>query len=282
MTFGVIGLGAMGGGLAASLARAGHRVVGFDPDKTTCDRAQAAGVTALSSRAAVCEDADTLVVCLASLSAIRDTYSAVLAMQPAPTCVIETSTIAPERVRGWGVALRAIGTRYIDATMIGLPPDAEAGRLFFLVGGHETDIARVRPFLDATSRGFVHLGDIGSGAVAKVLNNAIGGATMLIFTEAVVTAKRAGLDPSAFVRAVVEANGAGNSVVFQRLAHWVASDEAQPPTPLNFKDMAEMAEMIAALGGQAPMMRQAITTTEGLSREPGLVQAYAKTLSPQD
>ena len=283
MRFGIAGLGAMGGGMAEALLRAGHEVWGYDPDPEAQARARSAGVATQNTLKRVLEDVEVLVICVATLAALEETYDQLLASDAAtPGLVIETSTIAPERARHWAAKVRGAGRVHVEAAMIGLPPDAAAGNLFLLVGGAEADVDRAHPYLDAASRGFVHLGDTGSGAVAKVLNNAIGGATMLVFTEAILTAKRAGLDPQAFIRAVIDANGAGNSVVFKRHAHWVTSETPQPPTPLNVKDMAEMAVMLGALGGRSPMMEAAIASFDTLPTEVGLVQGYARRLGDRD
>jgi len=133
-------------------------------------------------------------------------------------------------------------------------------------------------FLDATGRGYVHLGDIGSGAAAKVLNNAIGNATMLAFTEAIVAGETMGLDPHAFIRAVSEAGGAGKSVVFDRHARWTVSDENQPQSPINQKDMLEWGRMLGDSCERFALLAEALNRFQSLPRDKGPVRAYAEAL----
>lgn len=283
MIYGLVGMGAMGGGMAASLVRAGRAVSGYDPDERAQSQARSAGVDVRSSLAAVMEDAGTLIICLSTLSALDATYDQIISSAPArPTSIVETSTIAPERARALAERVRGTGRAYVEACMVGLPKDAAAGNLYHFVGSAPEDMDRVLPFLTATGRGYVHLGDVGSGAVAKVLNNAIGGATMLIFTEAILAAGRAGLDTGAFARAVIDANGAGNSVVFTRHAHWATGGPPQPPTPLNTKDMGETAALLRTLGGQYPLMSGAVAEFADLPDDVGLVQGYARRLRARD
>lgn len=275
--FGLVGLGAMGGGMAVCLVRAGYTVSGFDPDVAAQDCARARGVDVKHELADLLEAVDVVVICLATPTALAQTYAAISENPaPHPQLVIETSTIAPDRARDLSAISRASGRRHLEACMIGLGKDAAAGELYHFVGGEVGDIEAARPFLDATGRGFVHLGTIGSGAAAKVLNNAIGNATILALTEAIVASEVMGLESHAFVRAVTEAKGAGMSVVFERHARWATSSEAQPPSPLNRKDMLEWGRLVGVKVNEYPILAETLRAFTEMPKTLGPVGAHAE------
>ncbi|MEM7041842.1 MAG: NAD(P)-binding domain-containing protein [Pseudomonadota bacterium] len=279
LTFGVVGLGAMGGGMTHALVDAGHRVLGVDPDPTACETARSVGAEIQSNLEELLDSADMIVICVATETALTDIYRRIATkIATGPQMVIETSTMAPDRAQSLSDISRASGRRHVEALLVGISQDAAAGRLYHFVGGDEADVAHARPFFDATGRAYKHLGPIGSGATAKVLNNAIGNATMLAFTEAIVAGEAAGIDPHAFIRAIEEAGGAGMSVVFGRHAHWAIGAEEQPPTPINRKDMSELADMLECHGLSYPLLSRAIRAFAILPETPGLVQAYAQSL----
>ena len=274
--FGMVGLGAMGGGMARSLVAAGHQVSGIDPDASACERAAAAGVQIHTELSALLSESGFVVICLTSTSALREVYQ-MIADTPAkrPAMIVETSTIAPDRAQSFADISRASGRRQLEACLIGIARDAEAGQLYHFVGGKAEDLENAKEFLDATGRGHAHLGDIGSGAAAKVLNNAIGNATMLAFTEAIVAGESIGLDAAKFIRAISEAAGAGKSVVFDRHAHWITSGSNQPANPINQKDMLEWGRMVGEESSNFPMLAEALRRFRDLPKTPGSVQSYA-------
>ncbi len=278
-TIGVIGLGAMGGGMAQALAKAGFAVLGVDPDSSARAAASACDVDIGKGLTDVLQTADIIVICLASPEALGETYGVIEESSPTRRqLVIETSTVAPERAKALAATSLGSGRRHIEASMIGLSADAAAGQLYFFVGADDQDLDLAMPFLQAAGRGFAHLGGVGAAAIAKVLNNAIGNTTMLVFTEAIVAAEKLGLDSKAFVQCVDSANGAGKSVVFGRHAHWAVSNETQPPTHVNHKDMRELSRMLEDETIRAPIMKNSVQKFGTMEDDVGLVQAYARQL----
>lgn len=272
----MVGLGAMGGGMARSLVAAGHKVSGVDPDTAACERAEAVGVQIHTELSTLLAESGFVVICLASPSALGEVYEMIANTAPErQAMVIETSTIAPDRAQTFADISRASGRRHLEACLIGLARDAEAGQLYHFLGGKAEDLKEAKDFLGATGRGYAYLGDFGAGAAAKVLNNAIGNATMLAFTEAVVAGETIGLDPVEFIRAVSEAAGAGKSVVFDRHAHWIKSDSIQPPNPINRKDMLEWGRMVGEESGNFPILAEALRRFTDFPKTPGFIQSYA-------
>ena len=277
--YGVVGLGAMGGGMAKALVDAKLSVCGVDPDPAARERARAAGVHTGLDLPELLGRSDFVVVCLATPSALNEVYDTIAGVPAVgQSMVIETSTMAPDRAQAFADISRASGRRHLEACLIGIARDAAAGRLYHFVGGQAADLDAAKGFLEATGRGHAHLGDIGSGAAAKVLNNAIGNATMLAFTEAIVAGETIGLDARAFVRAVSEAGGAGMSVVFDRHARWTTSDEIQPPNPINQKDMLEWGRMIGDASDHFAVLAEALQRFQSLPNDQGPVGAYADAL----
>ncbi len=275
--YGFVGLGAMGSAMAGALADTGLRVAGVDPDPSSRKRAEGWFVTAGEDLGRILEQCHTVVVSLPTEKALRAVYREI-EQTPSKSgqLVIETSTVAPVRARELAAISGVSGRRHIEAGLIGLPHDARAGSLYHFVGGSDQDVAAASEFLNRTSRAYAHLGGVGSGAVAKVLNNAIGNATMLVFSEAIAVGDALGLDPEVFVNAVVEADGAGMSKVFARHAHWATGrSERQPPTPINRKDMAAYASMANVTGAVCPVLGAASRVMADMSDTDGLVQTHA-------
>lgn len=245
-TVGIIGLGQIGGNVAASLAAAGMPVVGYDPASEATRRARAAGVGVAGSAQDVFGTCDITIISLPSFDAIRKTYQAQKKSVPRPGAVVaEASTVSPDMARELGAITLATGREPVEMSVIGTGRDAASAQLYFLLGGADEPVRMLAPVLAAAGRGHIHLGPLGAASAAKVLNNGIGLATILAMGEAIAAAEQAGIEPGAFVKAVIEGNGAGASVVFSRHAHKALTREPEPPTPLNHKDSIALGALIA-------------------------------------
>ncbi|UWR13333.1 NAD(P)-dependent oxidoreductase (plasmid) [Sulfitobacter mediterraneus] len=280
MDFGIVGLGAMGGAMARCLVRAGYTVCGIDPEEAAVTRAKATGIVITKDLCELSQSAQTVVTCLPTPDAVVATFEMFnQTTPPQGQIVIDTSTVSPQIAMLAGSISTNSGRRHLEASMIGLPAVAEVGNLFLFLGGDVKTVTECAPFLDTVARGHVHLGGVGAAAKAKVLNNAIGNANMLVFTEAIVAAEQLGLDPDFFVEAVCNADGAGMSKVFARHAHWATgSGQPQPSTPINLKDMKMLTEMLGDLRKQTAILGQAAQICENLDTQAGMVRAYSDNL----
>lgn len=253
---GVIGLGAIGGGIAASLAASGLEVRGFDTSPEARERATAAGVHAALSAKEVFGTCDITILSLPSFEAIRTTYDTLTQSAQRPgAIVVEASTVSAEMARELGDITVSTGRQQVEMSVIGTGREAASATLFFLLGGQEDAAQELAPVLTAAGRGHIYLGPLGAASTAKVLNNGIGLATILAMGEAIAAAAEAGINPDAFVKAVIEGNGAGASVVFTRHAHKASSAEPEPPTPLNYKDSVALGQVIASAAPAYPSLR---------------------------
>ena len=178
-TIGFIGLGNMGGGMAANLAKAGHDVRAFDLSAEALDRAKAAGCLAVASAADAATDAEIVVTMLPTGAHVRAVYDdAVFTTATPGTLLIDCSTIDVETARAVAQDAAAKGLIAVDAPVSGGIAAAEGGTLTFMVGGSAAAFARAEPVLTAMGKAVIHAGGNGAGQAAKICNNMILGATM--------------------------------------------------------------------------------------------------------
>jgi len=192
-----IGLGNMGGPMAANLVKAGHSVAGFDMMAENLDKAKAAGVTVASSAAEAARDAEVVVTMLPAGQHVRDVYTGVGGVMAAVrkgALLIDCSTVDVESARAVARAADEAGHAMVDAPVSGGVGGATAGTLTFMVGGSDEAFQRAEPILQAMGKTIVHAGASGTGQAAKICNNMILGISMIAVSEAFVLAKSLGLD----------------------------------------------------------------------------------------
>ena len=194
---GFIGLGNMGGPMAANLVRHGHRVQGFDLAAASREAAASAGVTILGGVAETASGADTLLTMLPNGAAVLAVHRELAAIAAPGTLVIDSSTIDVEASRQAHALAEARGLLSLDAPVSGGTGGAAAGTLTFMTGGTERAFAQAHPILQAMGRQIVHCGGPGAGQAAKICNNMILGVSMIAVSEAFVLAERLGLSAQA-------------------------------------------------------------------------------------
>jgi len=207
-TVGFIGLGNMGGGMAANLAAKGHVVRAFDLSKEALDRAIAAGCSATPSAAEAVSRADVIVSMLPAGPQVRSVYEQdVFDAAPSSALLIDCSTIDIATAKAVGAAAAAKGLAMVDAPVSGGIAAANAGTLTFMVGGSGDAFAKAEPILAAMGKAVIHAGDSGSGQAAKIVNNMILGATMVATCEAFALAAKLGLGLQTFYDISSKASG---------------------------------------------------------------------------
>src|SRR5579872_241194 len=203
-----IGLGHMGGGMAPNLAKAGHEVRAFDLVGQAVEKAAAEGCSAASSAAAAVKDADVVITMLPAAKHVRAVYENDVAPNAKPgTLLIDCSTIDVASAREVGAGLDELGFRFVDAPVSGGIAAAAGGSLTFMVGGSKEAFDDARPFLEPMAKAVIHAGNLGAGQAAKICNNMILGATMIVTCEAFVLAQKLGLDPQVFFDISSKASG---------------------------------------------------------------------------
>lgn len=195
-----IGLGNMGGPMAANLVKAGHSVTGFDLSADCIARATEAGVQIAASAQEAAKGAQVLISMLPASRHVEGLYlgeAGVLQAVAADTLIIDCSTIAPASAQKVALAAGEAGLPMIDAPVSGGTAGAQAGTLTFIVGGSDAALARARPLLEAMGKNIFHMGAAGAGQVAKLCNNMALGVIMAATAEALALGKAHGLDVGA-------------------------------------------------------------------------------------
>ncbi|CAN5157893.1 3-hydroxyisobutyrate dehydrogenase [soil metagenome] len=203
-----LGLGNMGGPMAANLVKAGHEVVGFDPVPAALDHSTQNGVTAAPDPASAVSGAEVVITMFPSGKHVIDAYSDGLLAAAAPgTLFIDSSTIDVEDARTARSLAVAAGHRGMDAPVSGGVGGASAGTLTFMVGADVADFAAAEPILSVMGGRIVHCGDSGAGQAAKICNNLILGVSMIAVSEAFVLGEKLGLSNQALFDVASTASG---------------------------------------------------------------------------
>jgi 3-hydroxyisobutyrate dehydrogenase len=207
-TIGFIGLGNMGGGMAANLAKAGHVVHAYDLSTDAVARAGDAGCTPAATARDAVAHADIVVTMLPAGRHVRAVYEAdVFDAAPDGALLIDCSTIDGTSAIAVASAATDRGYRMVDAPVSGGIAAANAGTLTFMVGGAADAFTAAEPVLAAMGKTVIHAGAAGAGQAAKICNNMLLGATMVATCEAFLLAEKLGLDLPTFYAISSQASG---------------------------------------------------------------------------
>ncbi|PCK79681.1 3-hydroxyisobutyrate dehydrogenase [Rhizobium sophoriradicis] len=192
-----IGLGNMGGPMAANLVKKGHEVLGFDLAASVLKAAEKSGVKPASHASQAVKDAETVITMLPQGKHVLTAWTDILQSTAQGTLVIDCSTIDVDSSRKAHEMAKAAGCLSLDAPVSGGTGGASAGTLTFMVGGSDEAFARAKPILEAMGKKIVHCGEAGAGQAAKICNNMILGISMVGVCEAFVLAEKLGLSHQA-------------------------------------------------------------------------------------
>lgn len=192
-----IGLGNMGGPMAANLVKAGHTVRGFDLSEASLRAAAQAGVAPAASLADAVNGAEAVVTMLPKGEHVVSVWGALVDAVPAGTLLIDCSTIDVENARKAHQMAQAAACPTLDAPVSGGTGGAAAGTLTFMAGGTDAAFEAARPLLEAMGKKIVHCGGNGAGQAAKICNNMILGISMIAVCEAFALGEKLGLSHQA-------------------------------------------------------------------------------------
>ena len=237
---GVIGLGAMGMGMAQSLRRAGHVVNVFDVRAEVAQKFAAEGGVACASLADIAKASDVLVSVVVNAAQTESVLmgdgtaqsGCVHHLKPGSVFVM-CSTVDPAFSVGLEKTLKAKGLLYIDAPISGGAAKAASGQMTMMTAGTPEAYAKAEPFLNAMAAKVYKLGDsAGAGSKVKIINQLLAGVHIAAAAEAMALGLREGVDPDALYEVIT--HSAGNSWMFEnRMAHVLAADY----TPLSAVDI---------------------------------------------
>lgn len=199
MKIAFIGLGNMGGGMAANLLKAGHAVRAFDLSEPALAAAREAGCETYPTAKEACEGADAVVSMLPNGQIVKQVYwDDVIGHAPEGAILLDCSTIDVATAREVISVTEAHGYQMVDAPVSGGIAAANGGTLTFMVGGSQSAFDRAQPILAAMGKAVIHAGDAGTGQAAKICNNMLLAIHMIGTCEAFAMAQKLGLDPQTF------------------------------------------------------------------------------------
>lgn len=204
---GFLGLGHMGGPMAANLVEAGYEVLAYDPVAAAQEQARQDGATVVETPAVAVAESDVVITMLPNGRIVLDLYNDILAAAKPGTLFVDCSTIDVDDAKAAAELAVAAGHRALDAPVSGGVAGAAAGTLTFMVGGADADFAAALPLLEVMGGKVVHCGGAGVGQAAKVCNNMILGISMIGLSEAIVLGEKLGLTNEKFFDVVSTASG---------------------------------------------------------------------------
>ena len=208
MKIAFIGLGNMGGGMAANLVKAGHEVRAFDLSAEATARAKENGAELCGTVAEAVIGVHAVVTMLPNGAIVESVYSGdIFANAPPSALLLDCSTIDVATAKRVGAAAEAAGFAMVDAPVSGGIAAANGGTLTFMVGGSDAAFAAAAPILAKMGKTVIHAGASGSGQAAKICNNMILGANMIATCEAFALADKLGLDSQVFFDIASKASG---------------------------------------------------------------------------
>ena len=278
-----IGLGNMGGGMAANLAKAGHDVRAFDLSAEALDKAKKAGCLPAEDANAAIEGAEAVITMLPAGRHVEAVYTDnILPHADAGAILIDCSTIDVATARRIAEAAAAHGLAAVDAPVSGGIAAANAGSLTFMVGGSEAAFSRAEPFLADMGKAVIHAGTSGAGQGAKICNNMILGATMVATCESFALAEKLGLDSQKLYDIVSVSSGQSWSVT-----SYCPVPGVGPETPadrdyqggfaaaLMLKDLKLALEAAASVDAETPMAARAEELYEQFANGEGATMDFS-------
>jgi 3-hydroxyisobutyrate dehydrogenase len=256
-----IGLGNMGGGMAARQVVGGREVAAFDLNEAAIAKVVATGATGAKSIAEAVDGADAVITMLPAGPHVRKVYADdIFPNAPRSALLIDCSTIDVDSARAVATQARAAGFHFADAPVSGGTAAADAGTLAFMVGCDEVDFLSVEETLKPMSRVTIRAGDYGAGQAAKICNNMLLGISMIGTCEAFALAEKLGLAPDRFFE--IASKSSGNCWSLSTYAPWpgvgpqTASDrnyEGGFAANMMLKDLKLAQEAAARSGATTPL-----------------------------
>lgn len=229
MKVGLIGAGIMGQPMARNLARAGFKVFVHTRTRRHAEPLISEGMTWCDSPASLASAVEAIITIVPDSPDVRSVYmgsGGICETLRSGTLCIDMSTIDPAVAKEVAAGVSGRGGRFLDAPVSGGKTGAEAGTLTIMVGGEEADLRDAMPLFLAMGKNVVHCGPVGNGQLTKLCNQILCGLNLLAVCEAMVFARKAGLDPALMHKAV--STGAAGSWALQNLGQRMLDRDFAP------------------------------------------------------
>jgi 3-hydroxyisobutyrate dehydrogenase-like beta-hydroxyacid dehydrogenase len=263
MKLGYVGVGLMGLPMVRRLVPLGYAVRAYDIVGKQVDAAREAGATAAASPADAAKDVDLVLLNLPTTDAVEEAMfgagGVADAVRP-PQLVVDFSTVKVDKGRAFAARLReATGCGWIDAPVSGGPPASATGTLTGMMGGDAADVARVAPLMKDVASRCTHMGPVGAGLAAKMINQLIVGCTHAVMAEALLVAESAGIDAARIPECL--AGGHADGTLLQRLYPRMAARDFAPQGYARqlLKDLEMVNEYAGGLKAPVPMTAEALS-----------------------
>ena len=250
-TLGIVGVGVMGGGIAANLLKGGADLVVYDANPARVQHFASLGAYVASSAADVAKQASTLISMVETTAQSEEVIMGPNGFQSAAQAgdvILSMATIDPLAVKDWHKELKARGIDLIDAPVSGGQDRAESGDLSIICGGDAEVVERIKPLLDSCARQVFHMGEVGQGLAMKLCNNMLIQVGTVAVAEAMVLGAKAGLDPQQMVDVIRQSTG--HSVAFEMRAPRYLEGNFEPggTVDITWKDQTLQTDFANALG----------------------------------
>jgi 3-hydroxyisobutyrate dehydrogenase len=259
-TVAFLGLGHMGGPMAANLVAAGHTLRGFDPVAALKAAAAEKGAQVFDSGAEAVAGADVVITSLPNGDVVKACYAEVLPAAKEGALFIDTSTISVDDARTIHAQATDGGFAQLDAPVSGGVKGATAGTLAFMVGGEDAAVERARPVLEPLAGKIIHCGASGTGQAAKLCNNMVLAVQQIVVGEAFVLAEKLGLSAQSLFDVITGATGNcwavhTNCPVPGPVPTSPANNDFKPgfATALMNKDIGLAMDAVSSTGSSAPL-----------------------------
>jgi 3-hydroxyisobutyrate dehydrogenase-like beta-hydroxyacid dehydrogenase len=258
---GFIGLGTMGGPMAANLARAGVPLVVYDASPAAAAAATNPGVTVAGSPGDVASRVAVLFTCLPNDDIVRAVYLAsggIAAGARTGLVTCDCSTVSPEATLEVAAGLAARGIVHMDTPMLGSQPQAVSGEIFFIVGGDRAKLEAITPYLDIMGRLHMYVGPPATGNRVKLLHNGLAAVVSVAVAEALATCVQSGVDPSVFDEVVRNGGGMAFGTYFDRRVRRMLDGDFSPTfaAELMLKDVGLAVAQARAAKVPTPMLEE--------------------------
>lgn len=259
-TIAFLGLGNMGGPMAANLVAAGHDVRAFDLVPALKEAAAAKGAKVFDSGAEAVDGADVVITSLPNGAIVKSVYAEAVPAAKDGALFIDTSTISVDDAREIHQQAAARGLAQLDAPVSGGIKGAVAGTLAFMIGGEDDAVERAKPVLEPLAGKVIHCGASGAGQAAKLCNNMVLAVQQIAIGEAFVLAENLGLPAQSLFDVITGATGNCWSVhtncpVPGPVPTSPANNDFKPgfATALMNKDLGLAMDAVNSSGSSAPL-----------------------------
>lgn len=250
---GIIGLGLLGGAIAARLVERGRQVVGYDRDPQRRQAAAELGVAVVDSALAVAESCDVIMLSLPDGTIAADVLTSLAAQLSSQHTIVDTTTAAPEQMTLQAARARAVGARFIEAEVAGSSAQARRGEVLVFTAGDRADVAAIEEVLGCFAAEFHYVGPTGAAARFKLVHNLMLGLHRAVLAEGLTFAESLGLDAGRTLELLLRSPAASTAMAVKG-AKMAARDFApQATVRQHLKDVRLILAAAAGAGSAVPL-----------------------------